>query len=75
MTACEHIHTPHDGRGLRRVTLNGQEIKGVVYADTKRGIVRVTDDPPKLNLWRKRVITRQLRGVVEVVSLHKGVAE
>jgi hypothetical protein len=61
-----HIHTPRDGRGHRRVFLNGREIKRVVYADTKKGVVRIHDDPPRMHRWRKRIIERTLHGIVGV---------
>lgn len=62
-----HIHTPTDGRKPRNVYLNGVLIKRVVYADTKRGLVRITDSPVKIHKHGKRIITRTMRGVVEVV--------
>lgn len=62
-----HIHTPSDGRGGRNAYLNGNLVRRVVYADTKKGYIRVTDDPPKLDKYGKRVISRTLRGKVEVV--------
>ncbi|PZQ09217.1 MAG: hypothetical protein DI565_20585 [Ancylobacter novellus] len=61
-----HIHTPDDGRGMRRVHLNGVALERVVYADTERGIARVYDNPPKLDKWGKRIIERTKRGVVTV---------
>lgn len=62
----EWIHTPNDGRGRRDVFLNGQLMQRVVYADVRRGLIRVVDDPIKLCRYRKRVISRTLRGVVSV---------
>jgi hypothetical protein len=67
MSRAPHIHTPDDGRPRNRlVFLNGKQVHRVVYADPRRGIVRVVSDPIKLNRWKKRVLTRTLRGVVEV---------
>lgn len=63
----EHIHTPDDGRGRRKVILNGKELKNVVFADTRKGKVRFVDDPPKVHKHKKRVITRTKYGTVEVV--------
>lgn len=60
------LHTPDDRRGPRDVLLNGELLKRVVYANTRRGLVRVTDAPPKVHKHRKRVISRTLRGKVEV---------
>lgn len=67
--AC--IHHPEDGRGNRDVFVDGRHIRGAVYVDTRRGLVRAFDIPPRLHKHRKRVITRTLRGLVEVV-LHEG---
>ena len=61
-----HIHTAGDGRGPRDVFLNGKLIDRVMYADTRAGFVRVVGNPVKLDKWKKRVLTRTLRGVVEV---------
>lgn len=63
----DHIHTPEDGRGKRKVYLNGKEVRYCVMADTKSGIVKHFDDPPKPDKYRKRAITRTKRGKVSVV--------
>ncbi len=63
----DHIHTP-DGRGLRRVLLNGEkELRGVVFADTARGIADVIREPVTICRRDGRVITSRLRGRVEVL--------
>jgi len=62
----EHIHTSHDGRGRRRVLVDGREVKRCIYADTRRGIADCYRYPLKIHKHRKRVITQRLRGVVEV---------
>ena len=62
----DHIHTPSDGRGIRIVRVNGKVIDRVLYADTKRGIVRRADNHLKLDKWGKRVLTRTIRGKVTV---------
>lgn len=73
MKPNEYVHVAGDGRisedrkhWKRVVFLNGKEIDGVVYADTKRGIVRVCRHPLKLDKHHKRVLTRTIRGHVEV---------
>lgn len=68
MRANEHIHTPRDGRGRRDVFLNGEKIDLVIYADTKRGIVRVVGNTIRLDKHHKRVLSKTLRGNVEVVQ-------
>lgn len=60
------IHTPDDGRGYRRVFVDGREIKQVVYADTRRGIVDANRLPLKADRWKKRAITDRFRGAVRV---------
>ena len=67
MRQSKYVHTPHDGRGRRDVFLNGKCITRVLYADTKRGVVRVTHDPIKLDKRRKKIRTQTLRGTVDVV--------
>lgn len=67
--ASPHVHTPMDGRGARHVFLNGNPISRVVYADTRKGKVRIHDDPPKLDKYGKRIIERTLYGVVTVEPL------
>ena len=69
MRANQYVHTPYDGRGTNRdVLLNGKKIDRVIYADEKRGIVRVVSNPIRIDKWHKRVLWRTLRGRVEVVS-------
>ena len=64
-----HIHTPDDGRGPRRVFLNGREVKRVVYADTKKGVIRRNDDPVQVHKHGKRLIERTEHGVVTVEEM------
>lgn len=68
MRPSNHVHTGDDGRGVRDVFLNGTLLKHVIYADTKRGIVRVVDNPPNIDKHNKRVLSHTLRGAVEVVA-------
>lgn len=67
MRPNKYVHTPYDGRGNRDVFLNGKKIERVIYADEKRGIIRVTDTPLRLDKWRKNILWKTLRGRVEVV--------
>lgn len=63
------IHTPDDGRGIRDVYLDGQLLHRVAFADTRHGIVRVYDDPVRVDpLRRDRLACTRLRGVVRVVA-------
>ncbi|WP_285301969.1 hypothetical protein [Stenotrophomonas maltophilia group sp. Smal13] len=72
MEMLRGVHIAGDGRGPRRVLLNGRELSGVVYADTDRGIVRIFDDPPKLHRHGKRMVERTARGIVEVFPMEMG---
>lgn len=73
MKPNKYVHTPddlrvsEDLRAQRDVFVNGKKIDGVMYADTKRGIVRVVRRPIKIDKYHKRVLTRTVRGHVEVV--------
>jgi len=60
------IHTLDDGRGARRVYVDGKLVERVVYADTRRGIVRYYPFPLRLNKTGERFIVRTRRGKVRV---------
>lgn len=60
-----NFHHPKDGRGQRRVTVNGNEVKFVLWADVKRGVVCYCPQP--LRMTRNgEVYTRTLRGSVVI---------
>lgn len=61
------IHRFDDGRGVRKVLLDGQEIKMAVFADQKRGIVDRFRQPLTVRRRDGQLITERLRGRVEVV--------
>lgn len=64
------IHTGSDGRGARDVFLNGRLVKDALYANTRKGIVRVvvrdSSGNIRMDKYRKRVLTRTLHGKVVV---------
>ena len=62
----EFVHTCDDGKGNRDIWLNGRLLKYVVFADVRRGKVRVDRYPLRLDKYRKRVLQVTLRGRVEV---------
>ncbi|WP_369913892.1 hypothetical protein AB8810_12755 [Xanthomonas sp. NCPPB 3005] len=64
-----HIHAPDDGRGPRRVMVDGKVVEKVTYADTRKGIVHHADTPPKIHKHGKRMIERTKRGTVRVEIL------
>jgi len=59
-----HIHTPDDGRGRRRVRLDGKVIERAFYADTKVGEVRYYEFPLRVVAGEAATLTG--RGRVEV---------
>jgi len=61
-------HSAHDGRGPRAVFLDGARLERVVYADERRGVVKVVPNPFRVSK-RGNVITRVQRGRVEVRPL------
>lgn len=61
------VHTIDDGRGRRDVYLDGVMVRSCIYANERKGKVRVYAQPMRLHRWRKRVITRTLYGHVRVV--------
>lgn len=68
-TQPDHIHTPGDGRGLRKVYVDGVEIKSCFYVDTRRGIVDCHREPLRLDKHRKRILSKRVRGTVTVVNI------
>lgn len=63
------VHLPDDGRGIRMVTVDGIPVERVVYADTRRGLVRACHQPLRVNRRREVARTYKVRGLVEVQSL------
>jgi len=61
------IHRFDDGRGVRKVFLDGQEIKMAVFADQQRGIVDRYRQPLTIDKRSQSLITERLHGRVEVV--------
>jgi hypothetical protein len=43
-TKPQWIHEPDDGRGHRKVFVDGQEVGRAIYADERRGFVRFIPD-------------------------------
>ena len=60
----EHIHTFDDGRGQRKIFLDGKYIEQAFYADTKLGIVRAYTLP--LTVVDDEICSHELRGTVTV---------
>ncbi|WP_116828830.1 hypothetical protein [Pseudomonas syringae] len=61
------FHSAGDGRGLRRVFVNGNEVDNVLWCDTVIGIVVYAPRPVRAKRpAREEVYTRRLRGRVTV---------
>ncbi|MDC3739656.1 hypothetical protein KDL21_01295 [Pseudomonas syringae pv. syringae] len=61
------FHSVGDGRGLRRVFVNGNEIDNVLWCDTAVGIAVYAPKPVRAKRpAREEVYTRRLRGQVSV---------
>jgi len=69
MRSRTHIHTLDDGRGRRLVTVDGKVVEKVLYADTRKGIVRHYDTPVRIHKHGKRAIERTKHGIVRVEFL------
>lgn len=62
------VHTPDDGRGRRRIFLDGEELTRVVSANTLTGEVEVLDYPVRVR--GDEAVTSVRKGlVVKVLSL------
>lgn len=66
MSRPESFHHYNDGRGRRRVYVNGNEIERVIWCDTAQGIAVFSPYPYRINPERGEVYTRRLRGSVTV---------
>lgn len=67
MVRTDSFHHYNDGRGKRRVYVNGNEIERVIWCDTDQGIAVYSPLPVRLKKpGRDEVYTRRLRGSVTV---------
>ncbi len=58
-------HKSDDGLGIRRVLLDGAELKYVIRCHESRGKAVVTDSPVRINKHRK-IMTHVVRGDLRV---------
>ena len=63
---AEHIHTVDDGRGYRKVFVNGNYIPETTYADTKKGVVYFAPSPVRVMRRKQEIYQRKLTGTVTV---------
>lgn len=67
MPAPSSFHRHEDGRGPRRVFVNGIEVARAIWCDTAAGVCVYAPLPIKAKRpEREEVYTRRLRGVVAV---------
>lgn len=66
MKKPDHIHSCNDDRGHRDVFVNGKLVKHVFFADTRKGVVRYYPNPLRLDKWGRRILSKTMRGKVEV---------
>ena len=63
----QHIHMPYDGRGNRRIFVNGNEVRNVFYANEKKGIVKFYPRPLRVKKPEgDEAYSRTLKGSVKV---------
>lgn len=66
MSRPDSFHHYNDGRGRRRVYVNGNEIERVVWCDTSQGIAVFCPYPCRAKNSGDELYTRRLRGSVTV---------
>ncbi|WP_336654253.1 hypothetical protein [Leclercia adecarboxylata] len=63
----DNFHCVGDGRGKRRVFVNGNELKSCIWADVKRGIACIHPHPLRIyKRKRDEIYSRKLRGVITI---------
>ncbi|MCE0912470.1 MULTISPECIES: hypothetical protein [Pseudomonas] len=67
MPAPSSFHRHADGRGSRRVLVNGNQVENVIWCDTAAGVCVYAPRPVKAKRpWREQIYTRRLLGTVTV---------
>lgn len=67
MAAPSSFHRHADGRGPRRVLVNGNQVDDVIWCDTAAGVCVYVPRPVKAKRPRRdQIYTRRLLGVVTV---------
>lgn len=64
-----HVHTVGDGRGLRRILVDGVEVRDASFADTELGIVVAMDQPFRVLPGTDRIVECVVMGDVRVEPL------
>lgn len=64
------FHYVGDGRGRRRVYINGNQINHVVWADIGKGVLLFHPHPFRRHKNRRdEIYSRKLRGNIEIVPM------
>lgn len=66
----EHVHTVDDGRGLRRVFIDGTSCDDVTYADTELGIAIMANQPLRVLPGTDYIDQIAVMGDIRVEELH-----
>ena len=66
MARSDSFHHFNDGRGKRRIYVNGNEIEHVVWCDTSQDVAVFCPYPFRVSRAGTEVYTRRLRGTVTV---------
>lgn len=66
MPSNKHIFTPDDHAIVKRVLVNGEEIKKAFYCDTRKGFVDAYIYPFRIDRYGKRCLWKRHRGAVTV---------
>ncbi|MFJ5297484.1 hypothetical protein ACIQAL_13275 [Pseudomonas sp. NPDC088368] len=61
-----HVHTVGDGRGLRRILVDGVEFRDASFADSELGIVVAIDQPCRVMPGTDRIVEYVVMGDVRV---------
>ncbi|EKF47687.1 MULTISPECIES: hypothetical protein [Acinetobacter] len=64
------FHSVGDGKGRRRIYVNGNLINHVIWANEEKGLICYMPYPFKVNKKKDRVYTRLLRGNVRVEMIN-----
>lgn len=64
------FHSVGDGKGRRRIYVNGNLINHVIWANEEQGLICYLPHPFKVNKKKDQVYTRLLRGSVRVEMIN-----
>lgn len=65
------FHSANDGKGRRKVLVNGNEVKRVVWANEEKGLVCCYRYPYQIDRRKDEVKTMLLRGDVKVEFINE----